>query len=114
MSEATKRFTHTFDEIPGPSRDEPEAFSGDLLGFLHRAAAQYGDVFRIWSGTGYAVVVHHPDHARQVLKAPAEQYHAAELPVMEVLEPVMGHSLVTTDGPSWLKRRKSRSTFRTS
>lgn len=77
----------------------------DPLKWLPEWADQYGDVYRIGSRIGSAVVVADPDLARQVLTEKYKSYLEKGRSYI-VLRILMGNGLVTSSGEFWRGQRK--------
>jgi cytochrome P450 len=78
----------------------------DPLGFLAGTAARHPD--RWWHETdGESVyVVNHPDLARHVLRDNQTNYTKADTPDDQMLTPLLGEGLLTTDGEVWARQRR--------
>jgi cytochrome P450 len=77
----------------------------DPLGFLLSLARDYGDIayFRIGTYTGYLVV--HPDYIQYILQLNHQNY-SKENYDYEMLKPVLGEGLLTSNGDLWLRQRR--------
>ena len=75
------------------------------LRWIPRWIAEYGDVFRIVSPLGQAVVVADPELARQVLVDRYAKYYKKSRAYI-VLRILMGNGLVTSEGEFWRGQRK--------
>jgi cytochrome P450 len=77
----------------------------DPLGFLLSLARDYGDItyYRIGIYTGYLVV--HPDYIRHILQLNHQNY-SKENYDYEMLKPVLGEGLLTSNGDHWLRQRR--------
>ncbi|TFH24752.1 MAG: cytochrome P450 [Myxococcales bacterium] len=77
----------------------------DALGFLERCHREYGDVVRLRFFIWPAVLLVHPDHVKHVLQ---DRHAAYDKNTMDwrMLRPVLGESLLTSDGDTWLAQRR--------
>jgi cytochrome P450 len=77
----------------------------DPMGFMTHCQRTYGDVvkLRFFVLPGYLVT--HPDHVRQVLQEKHQQYDKDTMD-WKLLKPVVGDSLLTTDGDFWRRQRR--------
>jgi cytochrome P450 len=94
---------------PGPSGHFllghlPEIRRGPLQ-FLERLAREYGDIskFRFLNNEGY--LLNHPDYIRHVLVENNRNYNKQSFDY-EILRPIVGNGLLTSDGDFWLKQRR--------
>jgi cytochrome P450 len=77
----------------------------DMLGLYRRTAQEYGDVVRLrflWVNT-YAI--NSPDAIKRVLQDNNRNYVKGKF-INNVLKMGLGENLLTTDGESWLSRRR--------
>lgn len=81
-------------------------FERDALGFLERCHRDHGDVVRFRFALTPSVLLAHPDHVRHVLQDRHTLYDKNTLD-WKMLRPVLGQTLLTTDGESWLSRRRT-------
>jgi cytochrome P450 len=77
----------------------------DPLGFFVRAQRDYGDIVGLRLLTQRACLLAHPDHAKRVLQD-RHAYYDKNTWDFRLLKPVLGDSLLTTDGPVWLRQRR--------
>jgi len=82
------------------------AIRDDPLAFLAGTAERHPD--RWWHETGgeRVLVVNHPDLARHVLRDRQTNYTKAETPDDQMLTPLLGEGLLTTDGALWARQRR--------
>ncbi len=80
-------------------------FERDALGFLDRCHRDHGDVVRFRFALTPSVLLAHPDHVRHVLQDRHTFYDKNTLD-WKMLRPVLGQTLLTTDGEPWLSRRR--------
>jgi len=82
-------------------------FQRDTVGAIERAWREYGDIVRMKMGPRTLLLVSHPELAQQVL---IERQHEFQRPRTisggTALAPLMGMSVLTTDGDSWLSKRR--------
>ena len=71
---------------------------------IHEMVGRYGDFMR-WRGFYDLYIVNHPEFIRPVLSQGYERFSKRTIDY-RVLAQVMGNSLVTSDGPHWVKQRK--------
>jgi cytochrome P450 len=95
--------------VPGP-RGYPllgvlPEFAKDSLGFLLRAALEYGDIahYRLANLDFYQI--NHPDGIQQVLQANQHNYTKQGFD-RDFLRPILGNGLFVNDGESWLRQRR--------
>lgn len=77
----------------------------DMLGLYQRTAQEYGDVVRLrflWANT-YAI--NSPDGIKRVLQDNNRNYVKGKF-INHILKLGLGENLLTTDGESWLSRRR--------
>lgn len=79
----------------------PELRRGPLHYFVD-VAQRYGPVVRLDMGPATMVLVAHPDAVQHVL----QQNHQNYLKGYDVVEPVIGQGLVTSEGEFWLRQRR--------
>ena len=77
----------------------------DPLGFFTRLQREYGDVVRLRLLWMRAFMVTHPDHVKHILQDHHTAYDKNTID-FRMLKPVLGDSLLTTDGPVWLQQRR--------
>src|SRR5256885_2271212 len=82
------------------------AIRSDPLGFLAARAARHPDRWWHRSGDERVHVVNHPDLARHVLRDNHVNYTKAGTPDDEMLTPLLGEGLLTTDGEVWARQRR--------
>jgi len=77
----------------------------DALGFLERCHREHGDVVRLRFFIWPAVLLVRPDHVKHVLQ---DRHAAYDKNTMDwrMLRPVLGESLLTSDGDTWLAQRR--------
>jgi len=76
----------------------------DPLGFLERAAREYGDIFQLRLGNTRTYVLVHPELIDQVLHSQHKVFIKDKL--TRLLTPVLGDGLLTSDGDFWRRQRK--------
>jgi len=81
------------------------ALERDPLGFLTAAHRRYGDVVGLRVFTQRACLVVHPEHVKRILHDRHASYDKDTWD-FRMLKPVLGDSLLTTDGPVWLRQRR--------
>lgn len=96
---------------PGPTGNWPVGvmpqFRADALGALVRWRQQYGDALRFrffLHFYGYAFT--HPDHVEHILVDNNRNYRKEPAPGNEILRPLVGNGLLTSDGDFWLRQRR--------
>lgn len=77
----------------------------DRRGFLMEAREKYGDVVRIPTLFGAFYLVFHPRDVRRILQENYRNYNRETLE-FRLVSLVVGKTLLTTDGPSWLAQRR--------
>jgi cytochrome P450 len=77
----------------------------DPLGFFTRAQREYGDIVGLRLLTQRACLLAHPDHVKHVLHDRHANYDKNTWD-FRMLKPVLGDSLLTTDGSVWLRQRR--------
>jgi cytochrome P450 len=94
---------------PGPR--EPVAVADirrDPLGFLRETTARYGDVARHVTLEGDSVViVNRADLARSVLRERRRVYVKRGTPDDQMLTPLLGEGLLTSEGEMWQRQRRT-------
>lgn len=77
----------------------------DPLQFVVRMMTDYGDLasYRIGPYTGY--LTSHPDYVRHILQDNHTNY-SKDVYSYQMLKPVIGEGLVTSDGDHWLRQRR--------
>ncbi len=93
--------------IPGP-RGWPvlgvlPAMRHDVLGCL-RDACRYGDLVRLGNPLFPLYLLNHPDLVAHVLQSNADNYTRS--PFHDMLRPVLGNGLLTSDGAFWKRQRQ--------
>lgn len=76
----------------------------DPLTFLVRCAREYGDVVTFGPGSSRVVLVSHPDLIEDVLVRNARNFRKAVF--LRGARRVLGESILTTDGESWVHHRR--------
>lgn len=79
-------------------------FQRDPLGFLLRAARDYGDAARYRLGNITFHQVNHPDGAQRILQDNFHNYIKGDL--FDILRQFAGSGLFTSEGPLWLRQRR--------
>jgi cytochrome P450 len=75
----------------------------DTLGFLRRAAAEFGDIVPLRILMGTAFLLNHPAHVEHVLQRNYRNYR--KTPMLEKLRPVLGDGLFMSEGDLWTRQR---------
>ena len=79
----------------------------DSLGAFNALFAQYGDAVRFKAFAnfwGYMFI--HPDHNKHILQDNNRNYTKMPSPAMDVLTPLIGNGLLTSDGDFWRRQRR--------
>ncbi|MCC6616761.1 MAG: cytochrome P450 [Anaerolineae bacterium] len=79
-------------------------FSADTLAFMLKMR-EYGDVVKLRFGPFPAYVLNHPDVVHDVLVTNADKHYKSSV-TKNVLEPVLGNGIFTSDGEFWRRQRK--------
>lgn len=82
------------------------AFRSDPIGLLMAARRDYGDVVRLRLGRVTAHLVSHPRGVRHVLQTHHMHYTKRTRGIAKLSE-ILGSGLLTNDGESWLKQRRT-------
>ena len=83
------------------------ALARDPIGFVGGRFAQYGDLYHVDEGGGsHLVITRHPDHIHQVLVSGATSFRKRG-GANDRLVPVLGDGLLTADGETWKRQRRS-------
>ena len=78
----------------------------DILDFYNQMWKQYGDIVRLPIIPNYtSYLLAHPDYAEHVLSTHQDLYPKPEI-TNRPLKMMMGESILTTEGDSWLKNRR--------
>jgi cytochrome P450 len=82
----------------------------DLLGTLHRAMLEHGDVVRFSAGPSGKHQVNaygffHPDGAQHLLAGNADNYEKND-PVYQEIRSVLGDGLLTAEGDEWKRQKR--------
>ena len=100
--------------VPGPAASlltgNATALRRDLLGEFVRDRARYGDLVRYQIGPRPPLgrtflVAHHPDDVRQVLSQTGRAL-SKDTAMFRAAGDVLGHSLLTDDGPGYRRQRR--------
>lgn len=104
----------SFDQIPlhrvapGPrgylSIGSLHRLGRDPLEWLTGMARQYGDVVRLKLGPLQTYLLSHPDGIQHVLQDNSRNYGKG--PSYQLMTPVIGKGLLTSDGPDWLRQHR--------
>ncbi len=76
----------------------------DALGFLERAAAEYGDFFPLRIFMSNSFLLNHPAHVEHVLQTNYRNYRKS--PMAQKLKPILGNGLFLSEGELWTRQRK--------
>ncbi|WP_051722516.1 cytochrome P450 [Streptomyces albus] len=90
--------------VKGPDGSRPR-FSGDQIGFLERAAAEYGDIFRFRLFGMPVIVLNNPDHIHRVLVGNRHKYDK-EVLLYKLVRPVLRNGLITNPGGELYMRQR--------
>lgn len=80
-------------------------FKKDAIGFLAQSVREHGDVVRLRFGPVVAHLVNRPEYAEKVLSRGAARYDKQTRSVAR-LQATCGSSLLSSDGPVWLRLRR--------
>jgi cytochrome P450 len=80
-------------------------FRRDLLGFYERCARDYGDCVAFRLGSRRVYLLSHPEHIEYLLATGARNF-AKRTYVLNLLLPLLGNGLLTSDGDFWLRQRR--------
>ena len=80
------------------------AYMRDPLAFLCETRDRYGDVVRVALGPLKVVLVSHPDLVEDILVTRSRLFKKDAF--MQVLNPVLGQGLLTSEGEFWRKQRR--------
>jgi cytochrome P450 len=80
-------------------------FRRDLLGFYERCAREFGDCSAFRLGHRRIYLLNHPDLIEYLLTTGARNF-AKRTYVLNLLVPVLGNGLLTSDGDFWLRQRR--------
>lgn len=80
--------------------------AGDNMGHIRRWWETYGDIYRLRFGFTTAHVISHPRFAKQVLQENHRAYSKQTHPWKTLSLIVGAHSVLTTDGETWLRQRR--------
>jgi cytochrome P450 len=93
---------------PGPRGDflfgNTFAYTRDPIGFLSRAARQYGDIVRLRLGNLTTYLLVNPEHIDYVLHSHADSFMKDRL--TRWLIPLVGQGLLTSEGEFWRRQRR--------
>ncbi|MFN8440779.1 MAG: cytochrome P450 [Caldilineaceae bacterium] len=83
-------------------------FRNDPIAFLDRSWREFGDLYQFYAGPRSFTVVSSPELARQVLIDQKHTFHRGRnFNGGTPLTMILGLSLLTTDGESWLSKRRT-------
>jgi cytochrome P450 len=77
----------------------------DPLQFVSKLAYEYGDIARYRLGIYTGYLINHPDYIQYVLQLNHRNYSKKNY-TYQMLKPVLGEGLLTSDGPHWLRERR--------
>jgi cytochrome P450 len=92
----------------GPARaggDSLADFDGDRLGFLTRAAQEFGDFVPFRLGRRQAVLVNRPEFIEEILVSPRSKDFSKDY-LTELIPPLVRRHLLLKDADSWLVERR--------
>lgn len=94
--------------LPGlPVIGNIPAFAQDPVGTIERGWRQYGDLFILQLGPRKLHVISSPEMAHEVLVDGWRTFtRPREIMGGTLLTPMLGHSVLTVDGESWLSKRR--------
>ena len=82
-------------------------FQHDSLGTVIRMHRQYGDAVRMrFFLHYYGYLFFHPDHYKHILQDNNRNYTKMPSPTFQVMEPLVGNGLLTSDGDFWRRQRR--------
>jgi len=91
---------------PGYLLFDSKEIQSNVLGFYKRMWKEYGDIVRLPIMPNYsAYLLAHPSYAEHVLSTHQEVYPKADI-INKPLNLMMGESILTSEGDSWLKNRR--------
>jgi cytochrome P450 len=80
-------------------------FRRDMLGFFTRLAREYGDCASYRLGNRHLCLVSHPDLIEHILTHGSKSFSKRTY-VLQLLEPIVGNGLLTSEGDFWLRQRR--------
>src|SRR5687768_10878418 len=80
-------------------------FHQDILAFYTRCAREFGDVAGFRLGRRRLALLSHPDHIERVLVHDNKNF-AKMTYVLQLIVPLLGNGLLTSDGDFWLRQRR--------
>ncbi len=80
-------------------------FRRDLLGFITRGAAEFGDLVTFRLGPKRIVLINRPDLIEFVLTT-GNRHFSARTYIKKLLTPTLGTGLLTSEGDDWLRQRR--------
>jgi cytochrome P450 len=86
-----------FDGLRSPLRQDP-------LGFMSRAAREYGDIVCLRFFNFRTILLFHPDHIEDVLVNNAKKFIKGR--VLRANRHLFGNGLLTSEGDFWLRQRR--------
>ena len=103
--------TATLKHPPGPQGSwltgMMGAFREDSLGAMMDLSREYGDAVRFRFFLHYhGYLFSHPDHVQHILQTNNRNYTKLPAPGNALLQPLVGHGLLTSDGDFWLRQRR--------
>lgn len=82
-------------------------FQKDSLGTIVRLQREYGDAVRLrFFLHYYGYVFFHPDHLKHILQDNNRNYTKMPSPTFQVMQPLVGYGLLTSDGDFWKRQRR--------
>lgn len=82
-------------------------FQQDSLGTIVRLHQEYGDAVRLrFFLHFYGYVFFHPDHLKHILQDNNRNYTKMPSPTFQVMQPLIGYGLLTSDGDLWRRQRR--------
>ena len=82
-------------------------FQRDSLGTVVRLQHEYGDAVRLrFFLHFYGYVFFHPDHLKHILQDNNRNYTKMPSPTFQIMQPLVGYGLLTSDGDLWRRQRR--------
>lgn len=81
-------------------------FRSNLFGLLNESHQKYGDVIRFRILTEVFHLFIHPEHIKEILILKKDNFSRSQAKSSQVLQAILGKSVLTLEGPEWVERRK--------